>query len=184
MTDRFEDFIREHSSEFDLHEPGKDLWAGIEQKIGGKKAFNWRYILSRAAIIVMIFGASLMVQRLWLSDDRKKLTNKEKNVEIEIPELKEAETYYKGLINAKLNEVKPLLSQYPSLEEELHTDLNELDSIYNGLKIDLKDNIANQEVIEAMIQNYRLRISILEDMLVFLESQTDNDSIKNTGYEL
>ena len=44
-------------------------------------------------------------------------------------------------------------------------DLNQLDSLYTELKSDLRDNIANQEVIDAMIQNYRLRISILEELL-------------------
>ena len=102
------------------------------------------------------------------------------DVEIDIPELREAEMYYSGMIHTKLEEVKPLLREYPSLEEELNSDLSELDSIYSGLKSDLKDNIANHEVIEAMIQNYRLRISILEDMLVFLEGKKDKNSINNT----
>ena len=44
----------------------------------------------------------------------------------------------------------------------------ELDSVYISLKSDLKDNIANHEVIEAMIQNYRLRISILEESYNFV----------------
>ncbi|MGD2034222.1 MAG: hypothetical protein PVF73_04140, partial [Bacteroidales bacterium] len=66
-----------------------------------------------------------------------------------------------------------------SLEEELQTDLSELDSIYEGLKDDLKDNIANHEVIEAMIQNYRLRIAILEDMLLFLDQEDEENNTNN-----
>jgi len=78
-----------------------------------------------------------------------------------------------------LQEVKPYLTQYPSVEDELNTDLSELDSIYVSLKHDLKDNIANHEVIEAMIQNYRLRINILEDMLMFLQAEEMEENINN-----
>jgi hypothetical protein len=183
MRDKFEDFIRDHGAEFDFHEPDPALWKGIEKEIAHKKVIKWRFYLSRAAVVALIFGASIVAQQLWLKKDAGDLHNA-KSASVEIPELKEAEVYYSGLISEKLREVKPLLDQNPSLEKELNTDLTELDSIYAGLKTDLKDNIANNEVIEAMIQNYRLRISILEDMLSYLKSENKNDSIKNTEYEL
>jgi hypothetical protein len=183
MRDRLEDFIKSNSTDFDLHEPNPALWKGIEKKIAPKKTINWQLYFSRAAIVVLIFGASFIVQKLWITKGSSALENL-KPVAIEIPELKEAEIYYSGLISEKLKEVKPLLTQNPSLEKELNTDLTELDSIYASLKTDLKDNIANNEVIEAMIQNYRLRISILEDMLSYLKTENENDSIKNTEYEL
>jgi hypothetical protein len=178
MSDNLEKFVRANSSEFDFKEPRPELWQDIEKAITPKRVIPWRYYMSRAAVIILLIGATLVAQRVWinLSEIRP---DRVTDVEIDIPELREAEMYYSGMINAKLEEVKPLLREYPSLEEELHSDLSELDSIYSGLKSDLKDNIANHEVIEAMIQNYRLRISILEDMLTFLESQQDNNSINN-----
>ncbi len=179
MKDRLEEFVKSHSVEFDLHEPNPEIWKKIEKKITPKRRIGWVYYLSRAAIVVFLIGATLIVQRIWIRNGHG-IAKKSKEVEINIPELKEAEMYYTGVINAKLAEVKPLLSEYPTLEEELETDLSELDSIYKGLKNDLKDNIANHEVIEAMIQNYRLRISILEDMLQFLESQDENKETNNT----
>jgi hypothetical protein len=183
MRDNLEKFMRDHSAEFDLHEPDQELWKGIEKRIAQKKVIKWRFYLSRAAAIILIFGASIVVQQLWLKRNASSVPVVT-SASVEIPEIKEAELYYSGLINEKLKEVKPLLIQNPSLEKELNTDLTELDSIYAGLKNDLKDNIANDEVIEAMIQNYRSRISILEDMLSYLKSENENDSIKNTEYEL
>lgn len=178
MGDKLEKFVRANRSEFDFQEPRPELWKGIEKAITPKKTIPWRYYISRAAAVILLIGASLVVQRIWMNRVQSK-PGKVADVEIDIPELREAEMYYSGMINAKLEQVKPMLSEYPSLEEELNSDLSELDSIYTGLKSDLKDNIANHEVIEAMIQNYRLRISILEDMLTFLESQQDNNSINN-----
>jgi len=182
MSDRLEDFIKNHSAEFDLHEPDLALWNKIEKNITTKKVINWRFYLSRAAVILLIFGASILAQQLWV---KKGISEKKQEaVNIIIPELQEAEVYYSSLITEKMQEVKPLLNENPSLEKELKADMGELDSIYKNLKNDLKDNIANDEVIEAMIQNYRLRISILEDMLTYLKSDDENDSINNTDYEL
>lgn len=169
MKDRLEEFVRGHSQEFDIHEPDEALWLKIEKTIAPKKVIPWKLYISRAAIVIFLVGASLIGQRLWMKHGQH-IAKRNTEVELNIPELKEAEMYYTGMINAKLEEVKPLLIEHPSLEKELKTDLSELDSVYRSLKNDLKDDIANQEVIEAMIQNYRLRISILEDMLSFLEA--------------
>ena len=70
------------------------------------------------------------------------------------------------------------------LEDELKIDLSELDSIYSNLKEDLKDNIANQDVLEAMIDNYRLRISILEELVMYLDEETSDNDNNTSEYEL
>jgi len=178
MKDKFEEYIRKNKAEFDVREPRPELWKGIEKSISVKKAMRWRFYLSRAAAVLLIFAASFIAQRVWINV-KTNIAQKRNAVEIDIPELREAEMYYTGMINAKLEEIKPLLSKYPSLEEELETDLSELDSIYDRLKNDLKDNIANHEVIEAMIQNYRLRIAILEDLLMFLEPENEENNSNN-----
>jgi hypothetical protein len=178
MKDRFEEFVRNHSHEFDIREPDPALWRKIEEAIAPKKVIRWQYYLSRAAIIILLVGTSLIGQRIWIKNEHG-MAQKNREVELNIPELKEAEMYYNSMINAKLEEVKPLLSKHPSMEKELNADLSELDSVYKSLKNDLKDDIANQEVIEAMIQNYRLRISILEDMLNFLESGNKKEETNN-----
>ena len=57
-------------------------------------------------------------------------------------------------------------------------ELVDLDQVYNDLKEDLKDNAANEEVIEAMIQNYRLKLDILEEMLVVLKQSNESQNEK------
>ena len=51
----------------------------------------------------------------------------------------------------------------------------ELDSTYAQLKLDLKDNVANEQIIEAMIQNYRIKLQILEKMLDHLKAMKNNN---------
>jgi len=174
MKDRLEDFVRDHRQDFDMFEPNDELWAGIEKKMDKTRKHNFKFYLSKAAAVAAIFVLSLMVQQYFWRSNR----------EVVIPELQEAEVYYSNLISMKMEQVKPMLSAHPGLEEELQHDLTELDSIYKNLKEDLKDNVANQEVLEAMIENYRLRISILEEMVVYLDDDDDTHNNNNSEYEL
>ncbi len=185
MKDRLEKFILENREEFDMHEPGQGIWEKIEKNIKPKKTVNWRMVIGRAAAVILIFAASYMVHDILEGSNREIAhSRKRKEKELIIPELKEAEVYYSNLINEKLQEIKPMFSEDPTLEREIRYDLNQLDSIYEELRNDLRDNIANQEVIEAMIQNYRLRLSILEDVLSQLKPEEDDNNTKYNSYDM
>lgn len=182
MKDKLEKFIKENREEFDFHDPDSKIWGKIKSNIRSGRSINWRLIITRAAAVILIFIISYMVNR-FIDEGFPRITLA-KDKEAEIPELKEAENYYSGLLNEKLNEIKPILAACPTLEEELYYDLNQLDSLYSELKNDLKDNIANQDVIDAMIQNYRLRITILEELLSEIKPDKDESDEKYNCYEL
>jgi len=182
MKDKLEKFILNNLEEFDSREPDIKLWNKIESNIRPRKSIRFKFILSRAAAVLLIFLISYMINRFTYEGFPKISFSRDK--EIEIPELREAENYYTGVLNEKLDEIKPILAACPALEEELNYDLNQLDSLYSELKNDLKDNIANQEVIDAMIQNYRLRISILEEILSEIKPDKDESDKKYDCYEL
>ncbi|MBN1950508.1 MAG: hypothetical protein JW801_04850 [Bacteroidales bacterium] len=184
MKDRLEEFVRSHQEEFDVFEPSEELWGKIQHVLKPRQQIRWTYYLSRVAVVAVIIGGTLIAQRMFTEQREKPAKPRVAEVEIDIPELREAEVYYTGMLNEKLEEVKPYLAGNPDLQDELEMDLSELDSIYVSLKNDLKDDIANQEVLEAMIQNYRLRISLLEDMLEYLAPEEDELN-SNTGlYDL
>ncbi len=182
MKDKLEKFVLKNREEFDFHEPDSKIWNKIKANIRTGKSINLRLVISRVAAVLLIFIISYMINRFIYEGFPRITLVKDK--EIEIPELREAENYYSGLLNEKFNEIKPILSACPALEEELIYDLNQLDSLYTELKNDLKDNIANQEVIDAMIQNYRLRISILEEISSEIKPDRDESDKKYDCYEL
>jgi len=88
------------------------------------------------------------------------------------------------MVNDKLSEILPMIEEFPELGEELRNDLLELDNIYEVLKADLVDNIANDEVVEAMIQNYRLKLKILEDIQSFLKETSKTQENEENEYEI
>ncbi|MBN1415560.1 MAG: hypothetical protein JW973_10705 [Bacteroidales bacterium] len=187
MENRFEKFIREKREAFDFREPDPKLWKKIESNIRPRRIIRWKTVASRAAAVLIIFLASYMVHEFIENNHRIttiKRTQQKPAKEIIIPELQEAELYYSGLIHEKLEEIKPILANCPGIEDELKTDMSALDSLYFDLKMDLKDNIANQEVIEAIIENYRLRIAILEELLMELKPDDGMCISKINNYEL
>ena len=87
-------------------------------------------------------------------------------------------------MNDKISQIELLISGQPELGESLSQDLSELDRIYTELQQDLRDNIANDEIVEAMIQNYILKIQILEDLLEYLEDHLSNHENEKIQHEL
>jgi len=184
MDDNFRNFITEHREEFDFREPDPGIWKKVEADIRIKRGISWRVVLSRAAAVLLIFAASYGLNE-WIHNLNGKEIRGERSSKAKkenaIPGLREAETYYTYLVKQKLDELEPIIANCPSLQEELNFDMTELDRVYVELKADLKDNMANQEVVEAIIENYRLKISILEDLLTEMELGEDECiSIENT----
>jgi len=176
MDDRFEQFVRENRQAFDIREPDPRLWEGIEKRT---RITRRRVVWQRVAIVAVIFAASWAV-----NESIHRFRNPDAAPQAAASPLKEAEAYYTHLVNQRLEELKPIIAGCPSLADELNYDMSELDSVYTDLKDDLKDNMANQEVIEAIIENYRLRIRILEDLLTEIKPMKDECLSNSQEYAL
>jgi hypothetical protein len=173
--DRLEQFIAENRDQFDLYDPADKVWNRINGRIHkGRRLPNFKTIIWWAAVVLVIFSASFLLQEYLHRNDM--LTGKK--------ELQEAEIYYTNMVNEKIQEIEPLLKNHPELGDELKNDLSELDSIYSALQKDLKDNIANDEVVEAMILNYRLKLQILEDLLEFLQANSKNEEDESDEFNI
>lgn len=185
--DNLEEFIKENREHFDRYEPGDEVWDRISarrerHKIGG---LNWSSILWKAAAVIVILATSLISWDYFShrhgSQDQLQADNKQ---EIVIPELREAEVYYTGQINDKLNEVNRVATGFPDIRLDVARDMKELDSVYVELKKDLKDGAASEEVVAAMIQNYRTKLRVLEDILSILHRSKNNEKNNKKSYEL
>lgn len=180
--DRLEEFIRKNREELDSYSPSPEVWNGIRKTVrsGKPNVTGW---LSAAAMIIAILTTSVFFYKsewkktIFLtrgSDEMMMKTN---------PQFREAEIYYNSLFNSLYSEATPLLTSHPEIKKELFSDISQLDSLCADIKKDLNDNIDNQEVIEALIINYRMKTEILEDMLDLLK-QNENDPQKNDNHAL
>jgi len=167
--DKLEEFILGHREQFDGEVPSPQVWDRIEKRKAPVFGIGWKAIAWRAAAVVIIFFSSYIFFRL----TDKSPAGKPGQAYQEMPEmqsplvndLKEAEIYYTSQIEFMRAEVIRVSDGDPGVREMIDTQMVDLDQVYEELKRDLKDNTDNEEVIEAMIQNYRIKLEILEEIL-------------------
>jgi hypothetical protein len=137
--------------------------------------------LAAAAVILIVVTAALYH---YIDENKDGSANqREASLMKRNPQLKETELYYNNLVNILYNEASPLLAAYPDIRKEYLNDISQIDSICTDIKKDLNDNVSNQEVIEALIKNYRIKIQILEEMLDQLK-QKENIPLNKESHEL
>lgn len=110
--------------------------------------------------------------------------NKTKEESIYPEELNEMQAYYSYKINEKRNEIFHFTSNSSEIVKQIDIEFLQFDSIYNNLKNDLQDDMNNQEVIEAMILNYKIRLEILDITLKELKEQSDTTTSQYKIYEI
>lgn len=167
--DKLEKYILDQREKFDDLEPDPKIWDRIETRKAKLVKIDWKSISLKAAAVAAIFVASYFFHD-YMDSRNEGLTGFTANKTEEagspiMRELIEAEAYYTSMINLKKEEVIQLTSNSPDIQKEIDNEMRELDKVFEELKEDLKDNADNEEVIEAMIQNYRLKLDILEQML-------------------
>jgi hypothetical protein len=175
--DDLEEYILKHREEMDRYKPSHSIRRRIGKELKTGSNLRW---LSIAAMIAVILGTSIVLLRPGAKLSRQSTgENNYKTLMKNNPQLRETEIYYNNLANSLYREATPMLARYPEIQKELFTDISQLDSICSEIKKDLKDNVANQDVIEALIQNYRLKIGLLEDMLEVLKENEENPEKSN-----
>jgi hypothetical protein len=161
MKDNLEKFILENREAFDDQEPNPLLWLEIEKKLPAKKIVPVRKItriFAVAASIIVILGVGMLIG---LNLDQGNANNLPVANE-QYAEFQEAEQYFQKQVNVKMGELKQ-----HSVDEDVEKDLTQLDAVYNEMKAELLNstNKDNNAIIEAMIENYRIRIEMLEKIL-------------------
>lgn len=174
--DKLEQFILENRGEFDDQVPSEGNWDKIAANIKVARNINWTNRLVRVAAAAVIFvSAYIFIDYNFNTGSDSRIVSGLSEPEIyeKIPVLAEARAYYSSQISTMENEVYRIAGENSHIREEISLEFGELDQIFEELKSDLKDNAANEEIIEAMIQNYRIKLQILEDILNQLKNADD-----------
>lgn len=177
MADRLEEFISDNREGFDIYEPDPFLW----DKINTRKSNNvFRIVFVNNALWKVAAVILVLIAFGWFYAGKNQQKINHSIESMVMPEVAKTEAYYEEQYQEKLNEVEKHLTSYPDLRYNLNYDLQQLDSLYADIKGDLKDGISNENIIEAMIQNYQMKIKILEDVLYFVKHQNPKHAPKLT----
>ena len=177
--DKLEKYILDHREQFDDQEPDPAIWEKVDTRKSTVIRINWKDIAWKAAAVAVIFVASYYFHDYMSSRKQASQNLAGNNAEINSPMLRqllEAEAYYTSQINLRKEEVFRLTASDPDVRHEVDLEMVDLERVFQELKADLKDNADNEEVIEAMIQNYRMKLDILEEMLLRLKQSNDSQN--------
>jgi hypothetical protein len=186
--DKLEQFVIDNRDEFDELIPSPMLWDKIEKRESKIIQLNWRTIGLRVAAVVVIFISSYYFHDFVQNRNaRQNVAASETGLDGQnnmYQELAEAEFYYTSQIEETREAVFYLTSSNHRLRDEINTEMLELDKVFRELKNDLHDNADNQEVIVAMIQNYRLKLEILKDILQQLKASKNEKNNNNEAKQI
>ncbi|MDP8231278.1 MAG: hypothetical protein P9L91_01270 [Candidatus Zophobacter franzmannii] len=182
--DKLEQFVLDNREGFDDLAPPAGSWEKIKEEVKPIRQINWTARLVRIAAAVVIFVSSYIFIDYLVADKEAGLasgdTESDQELYEEVPLLGEARGYYSGLISNMEREVYTLAGENSGIVEDINIEFEELDRVFSELKADLKDDAANEEVLEAMIQNYRIKLQVLEEILIQLKSA---DKKNHKGHE-
>ncbi len=183
-TDELEKYVNENRDGFDEFIPDPAIWAQIQKNTTKVKTFSIYKLMLRVAAVVVIFVSSYVFHDYQSESKRAALLMEEadQNQLDEAKNFFEAKAYYATLIGNKEKELFSLIKDYPELKNELKDEFKAVDKEISELQKDLKDGAKTEVIIEAMIQKYRLKLSILEE--VFLALSEDQHTQKTVEHEL
>lgn len=181
-SDKLEQFILDNRDGFDDLKPSENLWSKIENDLPPVKEKNISFtkVMLRVAAVIVIFISSYFFHD-YMSNTN--VVDSKQQVEVQQSEsfktLVEAKMYYSSEIQFKKQELFQLTTNTPEIQKSINAELEELDNLFVQLKEDLGDQANNDEVIEAMIQNYRIKLEILNQMLQQIKAKNS----KNNNHE-
>nr|WP_297918354.1 hypothetical protein [uncultured Allomuricauda sp.] len=161
--DNFEKHIRENTAQFDEQKADRTkLWANISaelQKEGPKIIPLWKRPIFRiAASVVLVVGLATLIVLSSIGVNSNP-------VQYVSEELMDIDIHYQNLVSYQVE----LVRNHPNLTEadkvEFLSFMDELDLEYEALRKEMGRNLDNEQILEAIVANYKKRIELIENLL-------------------
>lgn len=163
MSDKLKHMVDQSREDFEVFPFDEQAgWLDFEKTFEPRRKNRWKLYIGYAAAACVMFVAgwtSFMIYNSYQTP-----------VNPMVQEWMETERFYQQ----EINEIQLMVTSRVN-DPMILEDLNEMDKVITSLKKDLKDNMDNEEVILAVMDQYRLKLKILERML---EKLQDNDNIE------
>lgn len=173
--DNLEKYIKDNRADFDTEIPSLKIWANVEREIARpdtQKRFVWQWVgRIAAAVALLIVGAGLGI---FLHEQR---TEAALNAEVPIAaELEKTEAYYNKQVANKL-----ALLNVENPDPSVIADLKQIDIVQEELKKELKaaPTSTKEEIINHLIENYKIKLGILERVLEHIEEKKEQETKKS-----
>lgn len=182
-NDPLENFIRENREALDSEIPDLKVWANVAKATPAKAkiiGIGWQRALLRAAASVALLIVGLTAG-VWYARSGEPPAMAMSEVSGEYAEL---EQYFQRDIAGKTQKLATFTGSQPV---EVNQDLQQLDNVMAELRSELADvpEGNREQVVRAMIENYKAKAAILERVLERLEQSTQTETKNsNSGNEI
>ena len=165
-------YIRKNRDSFDEKEPLEGHFDRFRQQLEARKParkVNLFMVAAAAAVAGLILTGTLGI--LYNNSSLSRNNSNGLSLSVVSPEFKEVEDYYLGQINTKYNQIKSLKeNSSPEVESEINKTISDMDLGYYLLKKDLSNSPKQERIVSAMIQQYQVRIEMLDQILKTLQN--------------
>ncbi|MBR5956850.1 MAG: hypothetical protein IKZ99_00640 [Salinivirgaceae bacterium] len=188
--DELKSFFEQNRNLFDTEEPLAGHFERFQQRLEAehkqRNRFNYRRILYVAASVVVAVVVSVEALSLLLGKGVETIQNEvaelnmnstnefvrqtTQNVKSKLnPEYRETQKYYITEVDNRLDQIKAT-SMDEEQKAELLKELSEMDELFAKLQKELKSSPDNQVLIEAMINHYKMKIEVMNQIINNLNS--------------
>lgn len=185
--DALENFIRENREAFDSEHPSSNLWERIEASLPEERIIELRPRsrfrgLRIAAAVLLLIGMGAILGLFLNPSSNSALASAQDNLSLAAvaPQHAEAEQFFRKQIASKIVQL-----QDAGLAKEVMGDLDQLEAQMEELKKAYLEapRESREFIIHSMIQNYQLRIELLEKVLEEVKSSypQNNENYENEG---
>ncbi|GEM_PF-795546 len=166
--DKLARFIEENRQEFDLKEPKRQVWKGIESKLKPVQATTLWYW--KAAVFLLIGAVGFLLTDKFLPESETiiSIEQQEALATSNLEKFEELEVFYSSIISKKRAKVSEELGT-GDMFNYLEGDIQELDVIYKDLKGVFLESQQSEEVLDRLVHVLRQKIHLLNSQLDILE---------------
>ena len=161
--DKFEKFIKQNKSKFNDHTANTSkMWNAISMELDKPKTKVvplWKSTFFKVAVSVIIVLGVLSIVKLSVGVNSNSTNN------LAFTELQEINYHYQKMIESQINLLQKNTNLSASNKEEFLNFIDELDEENKLLILDLNDDLDNELVLEAIVNNYKKRIELIENLL-------------------
>jgi hypothetical protein len=197
LDDEIDSFVRSNRASFDTEMPNLKVWAAIDKRLpqtvekpvelsiektvekASEKTTEKRFALKQwafriAASLTLLFigaGAGFYFKT------KQEAVEIAQTVDKIAPDFREAEQFYSQKVQ---NQLVKLTSFQPTTDPSVLADLKQIDEIQKELKQELDDapNATREEIVKHIIDNYKIKLGILERVMQHIEETPINNSVK------
>jgi hypothetical protein len=178
--DDIEKLILDNIETLNDNEPMEGHFARFEAKLNAqhkkKRTINLNIILKVAAAVVFVFLATNQAFIYFSPDNQGIFNSKTESASLTLasvsPEYQEVEYYYTSSINTGMEQWNKWIEEGLISEDEqtmMNNELAEFETLYQNLQKDLAANPNDERVINAMLEYYQAKLSVINIIITKLE---------------